>query len=222
MLPSGATFFDLSFEFRTYVLRKTDPMGMVSYERTGFADRRTPDLDLSHAFGPIEAIVGAGVFARLGVNIATKAIPEEVSFRAYFYPRQRDGSWEHFQTMTFAHRLLLRPHELALYGSASATLIEQRAEVADGTLAKGKEITVHGGVGAEFQIRPWLCVAGGPSGGTPVYKSVDFLGYAGLSLSMSLTATTKKWDFFVDASLGDITRRPSTFLNFGFAKRWGL
>jgi hypothetical protein len=46
--------------------------------------------------------------------------------------------------------------------------------------------------------------------------------HATLGTGLSVYLGFRKWDFFINGSLGDITRRPSTFLNIGFAKRWGL
>ncbi len=220
--PAGMTVFDPSYQFRTHVERYTDASGVVRYRRTGFADDMTPDLSVSHAFGPVDVGVGLGVLARVHASTAIPTLPVAIGVGAGFGAPQPDRRYYHSQYIRIVYKRVLVPQRVALFGSATADLAEARLFDAMDMLVEGIEVSGSGGVSVELQLSRHWCVVGRVNGGVPLYKTAAFDVHAGLGTGASVLLGFRKWDFFVDADLGDVTRRPSTFLNIGFAKRWGL
>jgi hypothetical protein len=216
------TVFDPSYQFRTHVKRYTDASGVVSYRRTGFADDRTPDFSVSHAFGPVDVGVGLGVLARVHASTSIPTLPIAVSVGAGFGAPQPDHRYYDNQYVSILYKRMLVPHRLALFASAAAYLAEVREYDTTGALAEGIATAANGGVSGELQLSRHWCVVGRVNGAAPLYKTAAFDVHAGLSTGASVLLGFRKWDFFVDGNLDDITRRPATFLNIGFAKRWGL
>lgn len=223
VLPAGATELEISYEFRTYVVKVIDQMGNVFYRRTGFADDRTPDFRVAHALGPFELSAGLGELARVQIKYDTKAAPGEVYVGAGFSAVQNNGSYHHNQYAGALHKIVLMPGRLSVVGGASLRLYEQLAYV-DSMSVEGEAVTADASAVAYVQVWQRFAISTGVGAGARLWESEAFGGdKTSLSPFLYTYLGLYKWDFYVGGNLFNVTHgRPSTFFTFGFKKRWGL
>jgi len=207
--------------FRTHVQKIVDTMGNVSYRRTGFAADRMIDFEVFHVFGPVEVGAGLGDDARVSAAIAVGTLPLRIGTGASIAGTYNDDRYGYVQYLGAMYKLLVMPHRFALAGGGTLYLDEARIHDAAGMSIAGTSLRLGAGVSAEVQLSRRWSVYGGPSVSAPLYKS-NFDLHSTVSTNLSVNLGFWKWDIFVNTALGDVTRRPSTFLNIGFAKRWGL
>jgi hypothetical protein len=220
VMPSGVTRFDPSMQFRTHVQETVDASGDSTYKRTGFFENRTPDLSLSHVFGPVQVGVGVGIFFNAYATMLVSSLPLSVGLNASFGVVQLDSSYFHSQTIGATYKHLAVPHRLAIVGKLSASLEEVRA-IYSGVAVEGLNTDGTASISGIVQLARHWSVYVGARTTAPIYKTADFNVSVNAGASAGVQLTFRKWDFFIDTAMG-LDRHPSTFLNIGFSKRWGL
>jgi hypothetical protein len=220
VMPGGVTQFDPSMQFRTYVQQTVDASGNSTYKRTGFFENRTPDLSLSHVFGPVQVGVGLGVYFNTYATMLVSSLPVAVRISALFSAVQPDGRYFHSQTVGATYKHLTIPHRLAIVGRVSASLEEVRA-IYSGVEVEGLNTDANASITGIVQLARHWSVYVGLRTNVPIYKTADFNVGVSVGAATGVELTFRKWDFFIDTAMG-LDRHPSTFLNIGFAKRWGL
>jgi hypothetical protein len=225
VLTPGATTFEFSYGFNTHVETIDDMMGNITHERTGFADDRTPELGVSHAFGRFE--VGAFIdneVMRATLDVDTRAIPGTVYFNANF-SWFTDGTYRHSQEVGAHHQIVVAPGRLSIRAGAVVRVWEARLNVVGmpSMQEKGTMITASAGAGPAVQLGGPFAMHGAFFVGAPLWQSQDYGGRVALGANTFLLLALRKWDFYVGGALNDITRAyPSTYFTLGFRKRWGL
>ena len=197
-------------------------MGNVMYERTGFADDRTPELRVSHAFGRFE--VGGFIdneVIRATLDVDTGAIPEAVGIVASFI-HYTDGRYSYTQSLAARHQVVLVPGRFAVSGGVSGYLNERKTTV-DAMTREGYVVGGNVGVRATVQLPAQFAVHCGPYVSGPFKQSPDFGVQAALGVQGFLFYALRRWDFYVGGALNNITDDfVSTYFTLGFKKRWGI
>src|SRR5438552_1489933 len=95
---------------------------------------RTPDLEVEHAFGPVEILADIGRYAELHVSLATHTMPEAVEIFGLIGAPQKDNSLHVAQGALVGQRFHVIPGTLATVGAIGITVSENRLPDSTGML----------------------------------------------------------------------------------------
>jgi hypothetical protein len=196
-------------------------MGNSMLRRTAFGDERTPSISVAHAFGGVEVAAELGNDGFVGVRVDL-GLPVVFGAGASFGPRYGDGSYSDVQDVSVSYKVLVAPHQFAVFAAASVGVNERRDVFATGVQAHGAELLGNVRVTAEAQLTRQLGIYTSAGIGVPIVEwSLD--SQATLGVSTEILYALHRWDFYAGGALGNVTRgHPSTFLSLGFSHRWGI
>jgi hypothetical protein len=182
---------------------------------------RTPDLEVVHAFGPIEIMADLGEYAELHVSLATHTMPETVEIYGLTGVSQKDGSLHEAQGAYAGQRFHLLPGLLAAVGGIGFTVSENRLRDSTGMLSWSQVLEGFANARVEVQLARLLALTAGISGEVPLvhFGGPDFVSSLAAGGGFILTLGT--WDIYAYVGLQDLTDRRLLYLTAGFSKRWG-
>jgi hypothetical protein len=199
-----------------------DAMGNLREERSALGDDVDVNLAVSHTFGPVEATLGIGFSFYGSVGTTLEAIPLTLRAHASFTGPQKDYRYAYQQEVSATHKWFLSPRRFAFVAWMSALLTEA-AVPKDGMRTEGTLFWCSPGITGEAQLTRRLGLYLWADASLPVVKSGTLETQTVLTSGLTLLLATRKWDFALRGSLGDITHAdPSTSIGVAVYKRWGL
>ncbi|MDB4956255.1 MAG: hypothetical protein JWO36_3824 [Myxococcales bacterium] len=222
LLNAGMTELDISADFPTFL--KTDAMGNPTTTRSGFADNGRPGFAVTHSFGPVQVTAGVGPLFYGAVSWKTRAVPAVLSISLTSNLSARtDPPSDFYDAQSFAvsHKVVVSPGRFAVYGRASAALIEYSTRLDRGMASAGHIVWLSAHASGELQITPRLGMYFGASVRGPASESSNFHDTSTLASDIELRMALGTWDLYGSFELSNLTSTLLTYTSFGFSKRWG-
>ncbi len=183
------------------------------------------ELDLFSAFSLGEAEFGIRIVG------STETLSASLQLGRYgvvtgafeYYVPQTTFRYAFAETLTYAYKALVVPHQLALYFYGNARLLEESLTPAMMLASAGSVLFVNFGTEAQFQLTRRLSIQNGFSFGVPVAQSDGLLispsSDAGTYVQM--VQTLHRLDFYANASFGDLAGIRNVAGSTGLVYRWG-
>jgi hypothetical protein len=181
----------------------------------------TPDLEVLHAFGPVEIAADLGEYAALHVSFATHTFPETVEIYGLTGVPQHDGSLHVAQGALVGQRFHLVPGRLAAVGVVGLTVSENHLPDTSGMLLWSQVLAGFANARIEVQLADQVALTAGLSVDLPLARSGGPNFGSSLAAGGGLIVTLGPWDIYANAGVDDLTYLRLPYLTAGFSKRWG-
>ena len=213
VLFAGMTELGFGLNFPTFVETTTNAMGNTVTTTTNLGDKIRPDFSSAHGFGRIDVVGGysGNEFFYVGARMQTGCIPAVLSITLGAnggVDREGRNHWRFVQSASYGYRWTVVPGRLAISGHVGAGAFE--ATDPGDMPSSGSTISISAGGGATVQLTSSLALSVVPGISRTVRDTSSTDRAARIGTTAQLSLAFRRWDFYAQFALSDLTdtRRP--------------
>jgi hypothetical protein len=217
VLPAGITEASISINLSEVTTTTGDEMTETSIGSE-------LDIGVAHSLGPVEVfgrLLGNSNGPRLSTTGLLKLGRGAVVATIATQVARRTPGYQHSQSLGYAWKMPLVRQRFAVVTNGGGTLTEFAFRHADGSPVEGVAFDVSAGVFGQVQLMPQLALRLGPNVSVPLAQPAELDRKTSLLVLSELVFSLRRWDFFAQFLIANVTRSRDPFGSFGFVHRWG-